>query len=167
MFTRTIKYAAGAMVALAISLAASTASATVSAPINVVVPPLAYEDTHITVSWQKPSTTSGIVGYNIYVNGTKKGSVTTKTWTGSLTNNLLWYDATGLTANTSYSIKVRSYDSSRRRVGRQQHGDAVDDGDADDRLRAHLRLAVGRADLAGSGRDQRLPDQRQGRDLVG
>jgi exo-poly-alpha-galacturonosidase len=112
MFTRTIKYAAGAMVALAISLAASTASATVSAPINVVVPPLAYEDTHITVSWQKPSTTSGIVGYNIYVNGTKKGSVTTKTWTGSLTNNLLWYDATGLTANTSYSIKVRSYDSS-------------------------------------------------------
>ena len=49
---------------------------------------------------------------NIYVNGTKKGSVTTKTWTGSLTNNLLWYDATGLTANTSYSIKVRSYDSS-------------------------------------------------------
>jgi len=112
MFTRMIKYAGGAMVALAISLAASTASATVNAPINVVVPPLAFEDTHITVSWQKPSTTSGIVGYNVYVNGTKKGSVTTKTWTGSLTNNLLWYDATGLTANTSYSIKVRSYDSS-------------------------------------------------------
>jgi exo-poly-alpha-galacturonosidase len=100
------------MVALAISLAAGTANATVSAPINVVVPPLAFEDTHITVSWQKPTTTTGIVGYNIYLNGTKKGSVTTKTWSGSLTNNLLYYDITGLTAGTSYSIKVRSYDSS-------------------------------------------------------
>ncbi len=47
MVTRTIKYAAGAMVALAISLAAGTASATVSAPINVVVPPLAFEDTQV------------------------------------------------------------------------------------------------------------------------
>jgi len=112
MFTRTIKYAAGAMVALAISFAASTASATVNAPINVVVPPLAYEDTHITVSWQKPSTSTGIVGYNIYLNGTKKASVTTVTWASGLTNNLLYYDITGLTAGTSYSIKVRSYDSS-------------------------------------------------------
>src|SRR5581483_6783257 len=89
MYTRTIKYAAASMVALAISFAASTASATVSAPINVVVPPLAYEDTHIAVSWQKPSTTSGIVGYNVYVNGIKKGSVSTVTWSSGLTNNLL------------------------------------------------------------------------------
>ena len=166
MFTRTIKFAAASMVALAISLAASTASATVSAPINVVVPPLAYEDTHITVSWQKPTTTTGIVGYNVYVNGTKKGSVTTVTWASGLTNNLLYYDCTGLTAGTSYSIKVRSYDSIGRRVGRQQHGDAGDDGDAGDHLRAQLRFAVGRADHAGPDRDQRLRHQRQGRDLV-
>ena len=90
MVTRTIKFAAASMVALAISFAATTASATVSAPINVVVPPLAFEDTHISVSWQKPTTATGIVGYNVYVNGTKKGSVATITWASSLTNNQLY-----------------------------------------------------------------------------
>ena len=111
MFKRTMTYAAASMVALAISLAAGTANATVNPPINVVVPPLAFEDTHITVSWQKPTTATGIVGYNIYLNGTKKGSVSTVTWASGLTNNLLYYDITGLTANTSYTIKVRAYDS--------------------------------------------------------
>ncbi len=38
--------------------------------------------------------------------------MTTVTWASGLTNNLLNYDITGLTAGTSYSIKVRSYDSS-------------------------------------------------------
>jgi exo-poly-alpha-galacturonosidase len=107
---RSIKLAIP-MVALAIGLASATAQAAVNPPINVVVPPLAFEDTHITVSWQKPTTATGIVGYNVYVNGTKKGSVSTINW-GSATNNQLYYDATGLTANTSYTIKVRSYDSS-------------------------------------------------------
>ncbi len=111
MFRRTMTTAAS-MVALAISLAAGTAQAAVNPPINVVVPPLAFEDTHITVSWQKPTTATGIVGYNVYLNGTKKGSVSTITWASGLTNNQLYYDITGLTANTSYSIKVRSYDSS-------------------------------------------------------
>jgi len=108
---RSIKLAIP-MVALAIGLASATAQAAVNPPINVVVPPLAFEDTHITVSWQKPSTATGIVGYNVYVNGTKKGSVSTITWASGMTNNQLYYDITGLTANTSYSIKVRSYDSS-------------------------------------------------------
>src|SRR6266700_1082364 len=107
---RSIKLAVS-MVALAISMASASAQAAVNPPINVVVPPMAFEDTHITVSWQKPSTATGIVGYNVYVNGTKKGSVRTVTWASGLTNNVLYYDATGLTANTSYTIKVRSYDS--------------------------------------------------------
>ena len=106
---RSIKLAVS-MVALAIGMISATAQAAVNPPINVVVPPLAFEDTHITVSWQKPTTATGIVGYNVYVNGTKKGSVSTVNW-GSATNNLLYYDATGLTANTSYTIKVRAYDS--------------------------------------------------------
>src|SRR6059036_2147526 len=106
---RSIKLAVS-MVALAIGMVSASAQAAVNPPINVVVPPLAFEDTHITVSWQKPTTATGIVGYNVYVNGTKKGYVTTVNW-GSATNNLLYYDATGLTANTSYTIKVRSYDS--------------------------------------------------------
>ena len=111
MLRRTITTAAS-MVALAISLAAGTAQAAVNPPINVVVPPLAFEDTHIMVSWQKPTTATGIVGYNVYVNGTKKGSVSTITWASGLTNNQLYYDITGLTANTSYTITVKSYDSS-------------------------------------------------------
>jgi exo-poly-alpha-galacturonosidase len=108
---RSIKLAVS-MVALAIGMVSATAQAAVNPPINVVVPPLAFEDTHITVSWQKPTTATGIVGYNVYVNGTKKGSVSTVTWASGLTNNVLYYDITGLTANTSYSIKVRAYDSS-------------------------------------------------------
>jgi exo-poly-alpha-galacturonosidase len=108
---RSIKLAVS-MVALAIGLVSATAQAAVNPPINVVVTPLAFEDTHITVSWQKPTTATGIVGYNVYVNGAKKGSVGTITWASGLTNNQLYYDVTGLTANTSYTIKVRSYDSS-------------------------------------------------------
>lgn len=108
---RSIKLAVS-MVALAIGMISATAQAAVNPPINVVVPPLAFEDTHIMVSWQKPTTATGIVGYNVYVNGTKKGSVSTITWASGMTNSQLYYDATGLTANTSYTIKVRSYDSS-------------------------------------------------------
>jgi exo-poly-alpha-galacturonosidase len=116
MTRRQIKYAASA-VGLMLGLGTGAAHAAVNAPINVVVPPLAFEDTHITVSWQKPSTATGISGYNIYVNGTKKGSVSTITWASGLTNNQLYYDVTGLTAGTSYSIKVRSYDSSGAESG--------------------------------------------------
>src|SRR5882724_255350 len=100
---RSIKLAVS-MVELAIGMVSASAQAAVNPPINVVVPPLAFEDTHVTVSWQKPTTATGIVGYNVYVNGTKKGSVSTVTWASGLTNNVLYYDSSGAESADSNSV---------------------------------------------------------------
>ncbi|MGB8226647.1 MAG: fibronectin type III domain-containing protein, partial [Sedimentisphaerales bacterium] len=72
-----------------------------SAPQNLMVPPMAYDDTTITLIWSKPSDYSNIARYNIYKNGVLDGN-TTK----------LFYNVTGLTAGTSYSFTVKSVDAS-------------------------------------------------------
>jgi exo-poly-alpha-galacturonosidase len=76
----------------------------------VTVPPLAFEDTHITVVWSKPSSGSP-AGYNIYANGAKVGSVSKIMFPNGDSNQQLFYDITNLTANTSYSIVVRAVDA--------------------------------------------------------
>ncbi|HEX5125702.1 MAG TPA: fibronectin type III domain-containing protein [Rhodocyclaceae bacterium] len=80
-------------------------------PQNLVVPPLAFEDTHITVAWDKPVNYSGVSGYHVYVNGVLKGTTSKISWADGITNQQLYYDVTGLTAGTSYTLTVRSYDS--------------------------------------------------------
>ncbi|HEX5126785.1 MAG TPA: fibronectin type III domain-containing protein [Rhodocyclaceae bacterium] len=76
------------------------------------MPPLAFEDTHITVVWEKPSSGTA-ASYNIYANGNKVGSVSKIAWpANSLTNLQLFFDITGLTPSTSYSILVRAVDAS-------------------------------------------------------
>ncbi|MFT3735203.1 MAG: fibronectin type III domain-containing protein [Rhodocyclaceae bacterium] len=93
------------------SSVASSTSAVPLAPVNLAVPPLAFEDTHITVAWEKPASYADIVGYNIYANGTLKGTVSKISWPSGITNQQLYYDVTGLTASTAYSISVRAYNS--------------------------------------------------------
>ncbi|HSD36847.1 MAG TPA: glycosyl hydrolase family 28 protein [Rhodocyclaceae bacterium] len=103
--------AASSTASSAASSAASSTSGSLLPPQNAVVPPLAFEDTHITVTWEKPSSYSTVTGYRIYVNGTLKGTVSNISWPAGITNQQLYYDITGLTANTAYSINVRAIDA--------------------------------------------------------
>jgi len=64
------------------------------------------------VVWEKPTSYSTVTGYRIYVNGTLKGTTSNISWPAGITNQQLYYDITGLTANTAYSITVRSVDAS-------------------------------------------------------
>ena len=62
--------------------------------------------------WEKPTSYANVVGYHIYANGVLVGTVSKISWPSGITNQQLYYDITGLTAGTAYSIVVRSYDSS-------------------------------------------------------
>lgn len=75
------------------------AAAPVSPPQNVMVPPLAYDDSSITVIWSKPSDYSNVASYNIYKEGSLAGN----------TKNL-FYNLTGLEPDTPYSITVKALD---------------------------------------------------------
>jgi exo-poly-alpha-galacturonosidase len=72
-----------------------------AAPVNLMVPPQAFDDSSITLIWSKPSDYSNVVSYNVYQNETLLGN-TTK----------LFYNVTGLDANSSYSFTVKSVNSS-------------------------------------------------------
>ncbi|GAB2887636.1 glycoside hydrolase family 28 protein [Uliginosibacterium flavum] len=74
------------------------------------MPPLAFEDTHITVAWEKP-TSGSPSGYRVYANGTLKGTVSKISWPSGITNQQLYYDITGLAPSTSYALSVRAVDS--------------------------------------------------------
>jgi len=69
----------------------------IKAPQNLMVPPMAYDDTGLILIWSKPSDYSNIVSYNVYQNGSFLGN-TTK----------LFYNVSGLSANTLYSFTVKS-----------------------------------------------------------
>jgi exo-poly-alpha-galacturonosidase len=69
----------------------------VSSPQTLMVPPMAYDDTGIVLIWSKPADYSNVASYNVYKGGTLLGN-TTK----------LFYNATGLTASTSFSFTVRA-----------------------------------------------------------
>jgi exo-poly-alpha-galacturonosidase len=73
----------------------------VAPPQKVMVPPLAYDDSSITVIWSKPSDYSNVVGYNVYQNGSLAGN----------TKNL-FFNITGLEPNSPYSIIVKAVNAS-------------------------------------------------------
>jgi exo-poly-alpha-galacturonosidase len=70
-------------------------------PQKVMVPPMAYDNSSITVIWEKPSDYSNVASYNVYSNGSLVGN----------TKNL-FYSITGLEADSPYSITVKAIDSS-------------------------------------------------------
>ncbi len=76
-------------------------TAPVNPPQKAMVPPLAYDDSSITVIWGKPSDYSNVVSYNVYVHGSLAGN----------TKNL-FYNLTGLEPNSPYSIYVKAVDAS-------------------------------------------------------
>jgi exo-poly-alpha-galacturonosidase len=78
----------------------------VASPQNLMVPPMAYDDSSIILIWSKPAVYSNIAGYNVYKNGLLLGN-TTK----------LFYNVTGLTAATSYSFTVKSVNASGTELG--------------------------------------------------
>jgi len=68
-----------------------------TAPANFVA--TAATDTTIATSWNAASDNVGVAGYDVYVNGTKRTSVTATSYTFS-----------GLQCGTSYSLGVAAYD---------------------------------------------------------
>jgi exo-poly-alpha-galacturonosidase len=75
--------------------------ASVASPQKLMVPPMAYDDSTITVIWNKPSDYSNVVSYNVYQNGSLAGN----------TKNL-FYNITGLEPSSPYSLIVKAVDSS-------------------------------------------------------
>ena len=76
-------------------------AASVAAPQKLMVSPMAYDDSSITVIWSKPSDYSTVASYNVYQNGSLAGN----------TKNL-FYNITGLEANSPYSLTVKAVDAS-------------------------------------------------------
>jgi exo-poly-alpha-galacturonosidase len=76
-------------------------SAAVAPPQKLMVPPLAVDDTSITVIWDKPADYSNVVSYKVYQNGSLAG--TTKN---------LFFNITELEPNSPYSIMVKAVDAS-------------------------------------------------------
>jgi exo-poly-alpha-galacturonosidase len=81
-------------------------AASVAAPQKLMVPPMAYDDSSITAIWNKPSDYSNVVGYNVYQNGSLAGN----------TKNL-FFNITGLEANSPYSLIVKAVDASGEESG--------------------------------------------------
>ena len=67
---------------------------------------MAYDDSSITAIWSKPSDYSNVVSYNVYQNGSLAGN----------TKNL-FYNITGLEANSPYSLIVKAVDASGEESG--------------------------------------------------
>jgi exo-poly-alpha-galacturonosidase len=86
--------------------AAVVKAASVAAPQKVMVPPMAYDDSSITVVWSKPSDYSNVVGYNVYQEGSLAGS----------TKNL-FYNIKGLEPNSPYSITVKAVNAAGEESG--------------------------------------------------
>ncbi|MFA5293256.1 MAG: glycoside hydrolase family 28 protein [Phycisphaerae bacterium] len=74
--------------------------ALIAAPKGLMVPPLAIDDSSITVIWNKPDDYSNVASYNVYIEGSLAGN----------TKNL-FYTATGLNADTPHSFIVKAVDA--------------------------------------------------------
>jgi len=72
----------------------------IAPPQRLIVPPLAFDDTSITVIWEKPADYSNVVSYNVYQNNSLAGN----------TKNL-FLNITGLEPDSPYSIMVKSVDA--------------------------------------------------------
>ena len=78
-----------------------------NSPQNLMVPPMAWDDTQIILIWSKPADYSKVTDYRVYQNGTALGL------SGRFDTNRpkLFYIVTGLAANTTYNFTVKSIDS--------------------------------------------------------
>ncbi|MDD5011833.1 MAG: glycoside hydrolase family 28 protein, partial [Phycisphaerae bacterium] len=77
------------------------AKPSIAPPQNLMVPPLAIDDSSITVIWSKPKDYSNVVSYNVYIEGSLAGN----------TKNL-FYIAKDLPAGTPNSFTVAAVDAS-------------------------------------------------------
>ncbi len=75
-------------------------NASVVSPQKLMVPPAAFDDSSIVLIWSKPSDYSNVGGYNVYKNGVLVAN----------TKNL-FYNVTGLDANSAYSFTVKAVDA--------------------------------------------------------
>ena len=99
-------------------------------PQNPCVPALAYDDTTVTLAWNKPDNYANVVDYNVYMNGTKIGSAAENNAVHSVAKPYIDrfyaedtagfhtkitfhnFRVTGLAPDTNYAFTVRSVDSS-------------------------------------------------------
>ncbi|MEF3059327.1 glycoside hydrolase family 28 protein [Ralstonia solanacearum] len=99
-------------------------------PQNPCVPALAYDDTSITLAWNKPDRYADVVDYNVYMNGKKLGSASENNAAHSVARRYIdrfyaedkagfhtrvtfhSFRAVGLTPNTAYTFTVRAVDRS-------------------------------------------------------
>jgi exo-poly-alpha-galacturonosidase len=98
-------------------------------PQNPCVPALAYDDTNVTLVWNKPDNYANVVDYNVYMNGTKIGSAAENNTVHSVAKPYIDrfyaedtagfhtkitfhnFRVTGLAPDTNYTFTVRSVDS--------------------------------------------------------
>jgi exo-poly-alpha-galacturonosidase len=78
-----------------------------TSPQNLMVPPMAYDDNTIILIWSKPVDYSQVTDYRVYQNGTALGL----SGRFDTTRAKLYYNVTGLTANTTYNFTVKSVDA--------------------------------------------------------
>ena len=83
-----------------ISLLLTNISCAVEPPVKLMVPPLAFDDSSITVIWEKHANYADVVSYNVYMEGSLIGN----------TKNL-FYTANDLNAETPYSFTVKAVDA--------------------------------------------------------
>ncbi|AXV80253.1 glycosyl hydrolase family 28 protein [Ralstonia solanacearum] len=99
-------------------------------PQNPCVPALSYDDTSITLAWNKPDIYADVVDYNVYLNGKKLGSASENNAAHSVARRYIdrfyaedtagfhtrmtfhSFHATGLTPDTAYLFTVRAVDRS-------------------------------------------------------
>jgi len=81
---------------------ASEKSASIAPPQNLMVPPLAYDDSSITLIWSKPSDYSNVVSYNVYQEGSLVGN----------TKNLFYTAEELIEPGLPYSFFVTAVDAS-------------------------------------------------------
>jgi exo-poly-alpha-galacturonosidase len=75
-------------------------SCAVEPPMKLIVPPMAFDDSSITVVWEKPANYGDVVSYNVYMEGSLIGST-----------KKLFFTAGDLNADTPYSFIVKAVDA--------------------------------------------------------
>ena len=99
-------------------------------PQNPCVPTLAYDDTSLTLVWNKPDNYADVVDYNVYMNGTRLGSAAANNAAHSVAKPYIDhfyaddsagfhtrvtfhnFHVTGLSPDTAYTFTVRAVDAS-------------------------------------------------------
>jgi len=84
------------------SCGAKAAGASIAPPQNLMVPPLAVDDSTITLIWSKPSDYSNVVSYNVYQEGSLAGN----------TKNLFYISTNLVEPGLPYGYYVTAVDAS-------------------------------------------------------